>query len=353
MSTSRYLIDIFIRHQVYLEGLKAEIAGTFDPLVEDVERSIITAISSAGVQRLNELSPAQLDDLIEQIRISESSLFGGFASDLSHQLEGVAEYESDFAARALEQALLEETINPVNPGAAWLYAQSHPVQATGELLGTFVENWTAREMAAVEAILRNAHAQGWTIQETVTAIRGTARRNYADGVMARLRRDVETIVRTSIQHVSNSARIAALSANVDIILGYRWVSTLDSRTTPVCRSLDGRVFEIGAGPIPPIHLNCRSTIVPEMEETVKMLGGILRAGQGGAVPANMTYYEWLKDQPASFQDSVLGPTRGKLFRNGGLTADEFARLNLGRTFRSRTLDEMRSLRPEVFNRAGL
>jgi len=39
-------------------------------------------------------------------------------------------------------------------------------------------------------------------------------------------------------------------------------------------------------------------------------------GDAKYVPADMTYYEWLKTQPKEFQDDVLGKTRGKLFREG-------------------------------------
>ena len=68
---------------------------------------------------------------------------------------------------------------------------------------------------------------------------------------------------------------------------------------------------------------------------------------------DLTYYEWLKTQPTQFQNTALGPTRAKLFKDGGISADEFARLNLGRDFEPLTLDEMRAKMPEVFERANL
>jgi SPP1 gp7 family putative phage head morphogenesis protein len=43
---------------------------------------------------------------------------------------------------------------------------------------------------------------------------------------------------------------------------YRYVATLDSRTSSICAALDGREFEYGKGPMPPQHFNCRSTTVP-------------------------------------------------------------------------------------------
>jgi SPP1 gp7 family putative phage head morphogenesis protein len=353
MATSRYIEDVFVRHQVYLEGLKSDTVRDFDPFMEQLDEVVSVALARAGVANMNELSPTDLEALLAEVRVAEQTLFGDYARNLTVKLESIAEYEQEFAEQALDAAIEGAVINTATAGAGWLYAKTHPLQATGQMLEPFLEGMTEREIAAIEATLRNAHAQGWTLQETIAAIRGTKKANYTDGVFGRLMRDVESIVRTAIQHVSNAARMATFEANLDIVIGYRWVSTLDSHTTVICRSLDGQVFEIGNGPMPPIHIRCRSVTIPEMNETAKLLEAVTRAAKGGAVPANWTYYDWLQHQPASFQDSVLGTQRGMLFRNGGLSAKEFARLNLGRTFKPRTLDEMRRLRPEVFNRSGL
>jgi len=49
-----------------------------------------------------------------------------------------------------------------------------------------------------------------------------------------------------------------------------------------------------------------------------------RGADGGMqVDANTSYYEFLKSQPAAFQDAALGVTRGKIFRNAGMTQEEF------------------------------
>ena len=69
----------------------------------------------------------------------------------------------------------------------------------------------------------------------------------------------------------------------------------------------------------------------------------------GRLPAETTYQDWLSRQKASFQDEVLGPTRGKLFRGGGLTLDRFV-ANSGRRL---TLDELKALHPKAFEVAGV
>ena len=49
---------------------------------------------------------------------------------------------------------------------------------------------------------------------------------------------------------------------------------------------------------------------------------------------------------------AIGPVRGKLLRNGGLSADRFSELQLGQNFQPLTLEQMQELEPLAFKRAG-
>jgi len=69
----------------------------------------------------------------------------------------------------------------------------------------------------------------------------------------------------------------------------------------------------------------------------------------GQVPAKMTYEEWLRRQDVEFQNEVLGPTRAKLFREGGLSMDDFV-TNSGRRY---SLQELRRRDAEAFRKAGV
>ena len=80
--------------------------------------------------------------------------------------------------------------------------------------------------------------------------------------------------------------------------------------------------------------NCRTSTVPEIYgNQLKDTGatravnfkkrGDVEAGKVGQVSSQQQYYEILKRQPAAQQDLVLGKARGLIFRNSGLSADEF------------------------------
>jgi SPP1 gp7 family putative phage head morphogenesis protein len=170
-------------------------------------------------------------------------------------------------------------------------------------------------------------------------------------------RNAAAVVQTAIQHVATTARMETLKANSDVVLGYRWVSTLDRKTTPECKGLDGMRFDLGNGPLPPAHVNCRSTAVPTTRLSETFAKDATRASvgaNGGAqVDAGLNYYGWLATQPASFQDHALGPLRGKLFRDGGLTPEKFAKLQLDKSFKPLTLAQLKAAEPDMFTRVGI
>jgi SPP1 gp7 family putative phage head morphogenesis protein len=119
---------------------------------------------------------------------------------------------------------------------------------------------------------------------------------------------VITLVRTSINQVANTASQQVYEANQDITKKYRYVATLDTRTSARCAALDGREFEYGKGPMPPQHFNCRSTTVPIIDPDILPPSTIAtRASKDGQVPINQSYGEWLAKQPRSTQSDALGP----------------------------------------------
>jgi len=127
---------------------------------------------------------------------------------------------------------------------------------------------------------------------------------------------VIALVRTSINQVANTASQQVYEANQDITPRYRYVATLDTRTSAICRALDGREFEYGKGPMPPQHFNCRSTTVPVID--YKALGFTpppagTRASADGQVPVNESYGQWLAKQPLPVKAKALGANKVAYF----------------------------------------
>ena len=119
-------------------------------------------------------------------------------------------------------------------------------------------------------------------------------------------KQIQTVVRTSVNQVQNAASQAVYAANKKVTGEYQYVATLDARTSSICQRLDGQVFNYEKGPVPPQHFNCRSTTVPMIEDVEFPPSALeTRPSATGRVPQNTNYANWLKDNP-SIQDEVLG-----------------------------------------------
>lgn len=120
---------------------------------------------------------------------------------------------------------------------------------------------------------------------------------------------VMALVRTSVNQVANAASQQVYESNQDVTQKYRYIATLDGKTSPICRSLDGRVFEYGKGPTPPQHFNCRSTTVPIVNYEglgIEPPKEGRRKAKEGTVPGNLTYGQWLARQSKADQKEILG-----------------------------------------------
>ena len=127
---------------------------------------------------------------------------------------------------------------------------------------------------------------------------------------------VMALVRTSLNQVANAASQQVYQANQDVTNRYRYVATLDSRTSPICRALDGQEFEYGKGPTPPQHFNCRSTTVPVIDYEglgVEPPKQGKRRSRDGLVPADQTYGQWLYKQSKEEKADILGPEKVPYF----------------------------------------
>lgn len=117
---------------------------------------------------------------------------------------------------------------------------------------------------------------------------------------------------------------------------YEILATLDSKTSEICRDMDGKIFkrseyEVGIT-APPFHVWCRTTTVPyfDDEEEGKRAARD-KDGKYYLIPENMTYREWEKTfvdggskeglekaTPEALQDAVLSIDKNsKLFKSYG------------------------------------
>lgn len=349
------LTNIVIRQQVLLERVKSGMVQDFDKTTAKVDKAIREILAELEVVTMDELSRGDLALLLKDLREAQTTIQLQALQDLTTKLQDVSGVALKF-----EQTLMAGIASSrdgiykfIDAAAGYARALEQPI-VSGTLMGDFHKNWSSSQTDRIEGVIRDGWAQGKTVGDMMREIRGSKAQGYKDGIVQTSRRESAAMVRTSTQHVAQQARMATWAANGDLVTGYSILATLDSKTTPVCRSLDGKKFEIGKGPVPPIHVSCRSTTLPELGPEFDFLDeGATRSSANGYVDAGQNYYDWLKTQPPSFVKQAIGRDRAKLFLDGNMTATQFSDLNLSKTFEPMSLTEMARVAPQAFEAAGL
>jgi SPP1 gp7 family putative phage head morphogenesis protein len=345
-----------IRHAVFLERLKTGESkkiikflntGVFPDIVSRIENRI-ARIKSRGYD-VGPTTSKQLTDTYSAIRgILRKGMNDGYVQT-SKSLNDLATTEAQFQTSLVNSVMptifVDNGVSFSVPSGQLLRSivQERPFQ--GQLLKDWFSGLAESTQTRIEKAVNIGLAQGDSIPDLIRRVRGTAANQFSDGVMNISRREAESIVRTAVSHTVTQARELTYEENGELIDGVQFVATLDTRTTPQCQALDGKVFKIGEGPRPPVHFNCRSTTVPVLKSW-KSLGfdleeldkdGPGRASMNGVVPQKTTYPEWLSQQSPEVQNEVLGVTRAKLFRDGQVPIERFVD-DRGRTL---TLTELR------------
>lgn len=87
---------------------------------------------------------------------------------------------------------------------------------------------------------------------------------------------IERFSRTKTTEVFNRGRLEFFQQS-GVVQGYQYSAILDDRTTAICSGLHGKFFKEGKQPVPPLHFNCRSLLIPvtkfeELKETTSIRG---------------------------------------------------------------------------------
>lgn len=347
---SQILANASVRHQVFLERLKRGQSRKAQAFLVEMDKALRIRIGSTEFQRAR--IEAQLSSIASDLRAIRGEADRALLADL----RDVADYEAGFEVRALGTVTTNFTV--AAPTQVYAAALAKPLSLRGpgggKLIEPFIRGWSDTMVTNTIDTIRRGFFEGQTNAAILQAIRGTTAARNEDGLLARMSRGEEALVRTVVQHMASVAREEVWQANDDLVAGVQWLSVLDDRTTTICQSLSGQIFPLDSGPRPPIHPGCRSTTTPTLDPKFEFLSkNAKQSSISGPVDAKETYYSWLKKQDAGFQGEAIGPMRAKLLRDGGLSAERFAELNIGRNYNPLTLEQMRDIEPLAFTRAGL
>jgi SPP1 gp7 family putative phage head morphogenesis protein len=338
-----------------------------------VARRVINAYNDIIIDAVNQLrviddlaapdKAVRLRGILAQLKASLATWAGDATEIITPELQGLAELQSDFVTDQLRRALpigsrdavrtveispqfaqsvvttdptqlnvvaLSDDLFAAVQGAPQTFSLTAAKGATitlpnGEVVSKAFRGIAVDQAERFSQVVRQGLLTGETTPDIAKRLIGslqfgeeakTVRQLVAAGGQATAVADnqIITLVRTSINQVANTASQQVYEANQDITKKYRYVATLDTRTSAICAALDGKEFEYGKGPMPPQHFNCRSTTVPIIDpDILPPSTTATRASKDGQVPINQSYGQWLHNQPRSVQAEALGPGKVAYF----------------------------------------
>lgn len=232
----------------------------FERFAADVARRVLElllALEVELVRKIRDIDPteptrkayrdARLAKLLEQTRASIREGYKAVNKTTDADLIQVAELTSTATVTAVNTVVGVELMTvAMGPEKFRALVDNSMIE------GAPSKQWWSKQAGDTvfrfQRAVQMGYAQNESIEEIVRRVRGTRGANYQDGFMQGPRRHAAALVHSSVQAVSNSARLEVFKNSGDILTGYLQISTLDSRTTEICRGYSGKRWLIDGTP---------------------------------------------------------------------------------------------------------
>ena len=361
--------EVFFRETIdinrYGNAVAEKYVRTYNEIILNAAKKLrsinerqVAEITKGGSRIIAPLTRQRLRAIIKQSSDSLNTWWARSALDMKKELQGVAELQSEFVVNELKKvtksggvpinsvAISEKYADSVimtDPSEINIFTSKQFTEDSFKEFGRGKFRLTATQGASItlpngqtvqkafrgiaessaeklDLAVRSGVFSGETLQQISRRLVGrldfSQKGNVkqiaaAGGELTKLaNHQIQTIVRTSVNQVTNQASMAVYAANKKVTPRYEYVATLDSRTSPICQRLDGQKFEYNNGPTPPQHFNCRSTVVPvvdfdglqkkypDLEEPLPegFMEIARRPSETGRVPADIKYGNWIFGQ---------------------------------------------------------
>lgn len=266
---------------------------------KDFEKLLEVYKNKTGAQKREVLAeleaPAYKNRMkrLDDINKSINKLINAIASKERDEIDKTMRkvYESSYHHAVYEAARM-----------SGLDLQTGPIDE-GALETILKKKWSGQNYS--ERVWNNTQKVADALKEElmIGALTGKTEKEMTDSINEQFlsgRNKARRLVRTESSYIHNEAHFQAYRDYG--IEEYRFVATLDLRTSQICRERDGSIYRVNDKKIgvnaPPMHPWCRSTTIMNLDdETMHNLERFARdpvTGEKIKVPADETYKEWHK-----------------------------------------------------------
>lgn len=339
MTVDEKLESLLTDRKVLLFRYDAHLRREVYKRLNSLQRKLIAEISIAGLEGVNK---RELDRLISDVKKTILEVYSGINAFTVDDLNELLPVEVLATVGIYNQAFGFDLFSKIPENKV------KAIKETALISGTPLSDWWKKQGDDLSFKFSGLVRQG-LLDGKQTSLLITETKE----LMNSTRRTAETLIRTAVMKVHDKAQEMLRDENQDILKGEQHISTLDLRTSEVCRVRDGKAWDLNKKPIghnlpyqrPPLHPNCRSTLRlitkswRELGFDEKELPESTRASMDGQVKDNIDYEAWLKSKSAKEQEQVLGKGKAELWRNGTITFRDM----LDQSGRPLTLKELKKL----------
>jgi SPP1 gp7 family putative phage head morphogenesis protein len=303
------LFDIVVRRQIYIEGLKAAKGQEFALVLSRLRTQLAQRLSGFQYDQLGNATKTALRKLIVDLRAIAKAVFDPYLKALIDWLQRFCRVDTTLLRGVFGDAVPDARTRLQGAPEGddlWALAIGLPMAATGTLALPFLGALLPMLYVKIERLTLQNYANQSTRDELIRALVGNPNSTKFDGYIKQLNSAGNAATNTVLQHLANQI---SNSLGEKVAGWYEWVSVLDDRTTKICISRDGNRYVFGQGPVPPAHVNCRSTIVPVNK---------------GDRKTPSSYNDWVRTQPDEFvADALDGRRRARYEGSSPLSLTEY------------------------------
>lgn len=305
------LLDAMIVRQVLLMRYSLHVRDRVTAILNGTERDVAGMIRDVLTVEPGLRDPghvATLNSLVARVTALRAQAWVQVANEAERDLEALGDQEGE------EQQELYGAWLPGAGAFGFLALNMGRRALDAPMEGRVFRQWlvdlSVDDSRRIRAAVFAGSVSGETPGVIARRVVGSARTRGADGATQVSRNHLDTVLRSAVVHVASRARDAFVRQSG--LLSEQLVAILDNATTPLCRRLNGHRYAVGVGPIPPLHMRCRTIRYAVLPEHI-----------GGPVPEPEVYDRWIRKQSRAVQVELMGAARLARMRAGRLDAKGF------------------------------
>ena len=288
----KHFTDEILKYATKLEGVSNQLAGDLVRFLSASDKTLMRTIQKdlAAISSETELVQAakRLDKLARKVEKIREKAFKQAEKHVREQLEKTASATSSHGVGLVREFAPEKKIKPLSKKKKKTKEIIDYAPVCGQTIGGWFNQYRQQDLTRILSAITQATNESLTLADIRKKILGTKEQNYSDGVLVTTRHSATMIARTLINGVANNSRMELCKENADDLDGVQFVATLDGKTSFICASLDGTIWkpnEMDKVRRPPLHPNCRSTLIPYIEIKDEN-GNVIEMGERSAAEAD-------------------------------------------------------------------